>query len=187
MAELIYTAIASLDGYVADERGKFDWAAPDDEVHAFVNDLEREVGTYLYGRRMYDTMLFWETARASDGGRPDVSRDYAAIWRAANKIVYSKTLTTPSSAKTQIEREFDPVAIRQMKASAARDISIGGPELAAQAIAAGLVDRYHLFAVPVIVGGGNHWLPRNLRLNLELDDVRSFRDSVVYLHYRAKA
>src|ERR1700682_5474913 len=157
MAKLIYSAITSLDGYVADEAGNFEWAAPDEEVHAFVNDLERPVGTYLYGRRMYEVMVFWETAHTLD--EPVVFRDYAGIWQGAEKVVYSKTLETVSSARTRIEREFDPEAIRQMKAETERDISIGGPELAAHAINAGLVDEYHQFAHPVAVGGGKHSLP----------------------------
>src|SRR5213592_4628225 len=150
---LIYSAIASLDGYVADEEGKFDWAAPDEEVHAFVNDLERPVGTYLYGRRMYEVMVYWETAHTL-AGQPPFIQDFAEIWQAADKIVYSKTLETVSSARTQIERDFDPEAVRQMKASAERDISVGGPDLAAQAIRAGLVDELHLFVVLAVVGGG---------------------------------
>jgi dihydrofolate reductase len=183
MARLIYSAIASLDGYVADERGNFDWAAPDEEVHAFVNDLERPVGTYLYGRRMYDVMVYWETPPID---QRSVIQDFAKIWQAADKIVYSKTLQTASSARTRIEREFDPDSIRRMKAGAARDISVGGPELAAQAIKAGLVDEYQMFFAPVIVGGGKRFLPSDVRLTrLELIDERRFRSGVVFLHYRA--
>jgi dihydrofolate reductase len=183
MADLIYSSIASLDGYIADEDGNFDWAAPDEEVHNFVNDLERPVGTYLYGRRMYEVMVFWETAQTVAGQSP-VFRDFAQIWQAADKIVYSKTLKTASSARTQIEQEFDPEAIRQMKATAERDIAVGGPELAAQAIKAGLVDEYQLFLVPVVVGGGKRSLPDDVRLNLELLDERRFGSGVVYLNYR---
>ena len=182
MAKLIYSAITSLDGYVADEDGKFDWSAPDEEVHAFVNDLERSVGTYLYGRRLYEVMVFWETADTL----PDESRaiaDYAEIWQAADKIVYSKTLETVTSSKTRIERDFDPEAIRQMKAAAGRDISVGGPTLAAQAIQAGLVDEYHLFLTPFVVGGGIRSLPDGVRLNLDLLGELRFDNGVVHLHY----
>jgi dihydrofolate reductase len=185
MAKLIYSTIASLDGYVEDEHGKFDWAAPDEEVHAFVNDLERPIGTYLYGRRMYETMLFWETA----GGReePAVYRDYAEIWRAAEKIVYSRSLQTASSARTRFERDFDPEAIREMKQASASDISIGGAELAGEAIAAGLVDEYHLLVVPIVVGGGKRALPENVRVQLERLDERRFEGGVVYLRYGLRA
>jgi dihydrofolate reductase len=185
MAKLIYSTIASLDGYTADEDGNFDWAAPDEEVHSFVNDLERPVGTYLYGRRMYETMVFWETVRAAVG-QPPVMEDFAAIWQAADKIVYSRTLETVSSARTRIERDFDPESIRRMKAGAERDIGIGGPELAAQAIRAGLVDEYQLFLTPVVVGGGKQSLPDKVRLNLELLDERRFDSGVVYLNYRTR-
>ncbi len=183
MAKLIYTAITSLDGYVADEDGNFDWAAPDEEVHTFVNDLERPAGTYLYGRRIYEVMLYWETAHTV-AGQPPFIQDYAAIWQAADKIVYSKTLETVSSARTRIERDFDPKAVRQMKASAGRDITVGGPDLAAQALRAGLVDECHLFVSPVVVGGGKRFLPNNVRLNLELLDERRFGNGMVHLHYR---
>jgi dihydrofolate reductase len=186
MAKLIYSAIASLDGYVEDEQGRFDWAAPDDEVHAFVNDLERPIGTYLYGRRMYETMVFWETASTGPGS-PGVTRDFAVIWRAAEKIVYSRTLQTVSSARTRIERRFDPDAIRRLKETSGADITIGGAELASQAIAAGLVDECHLFLAPVIVGGGKRALPDNIRAQLELLDERRFRSGVVHLHYRMSA
>jgi dihydrofolate reductase len=184
MAKLIYSAITSLDGYVADEDGKFDWAEPDEEMHTFVNELERPVGTYLYGRRMYEVMGAWETMNLSE--QPAFIRDYAEIWRAADKIVYSKTLETVSSAKTRVERDFDPESIRQMKASAGHDISVGGPELAAQAFKAGLVDECHLFLTPIIVGGGNRSLPNNVRLKLELLDERRFGNGVVHLHYRSR-
>jgi dihydrofolate reductase len=182
MAKLIYSAITSLDGYVADENGKFDWAAPDEEVHSFVNDLERPVGTYLYGRRMYEVMVAWETLALAD--QPPVMRDFAEIWHGADKIVYSKTLETVSSARTRIERDFDPEAVRQLKASAARDITVGGPNLAGQAIKTGLVDELRLFVVPVVVGGGKQSLPDNVRLKLELLDERRFGNGVVHLHYR---
>jgi dihydrofolate reductase len=183
MAKLIYSAITSLDGYVADEDGNFDWAAPDEEVHAFVNDLERRVGTYLYGRRMYEVMVFWETARTL-AHQPPFIKDFAEIWQAADKIVYSTTLATVSSARTRIERDFDPEAVRQMKASAGRDISVGGPDLAAQAIKAGLVDECHLFLTPIVVGGGKRSLPDDVRLTLELLDEGRFGNGVVHLHYR---
>jgi dihydrofolate reductase len=185
MAKLIYSAITSLDGYVADEKGNFDWAAPGEEVHRFVNDLERPIGTYLYGRRIYETMVYWETAHTLPD-QPPFIQDFAGIWQAADKIVYSKTLDTPSSARTRIERDFDPDAVRRMKASAERDISVGGPDLAAQAIKAGLVDEYHLFLTSIIVGGGKKSLPDDVRLELELLDERRFGNGVVHLHYRAK-
>jgi dihydrofolate reductase len=183
MAMLIYSAITSLDGYVADKDGNFDWAAPDEEVHAFVNDLERPVGTYLYGRRMYDVMVYWETAHTV-ADQPGVEQDFAKIWQATDKIVYSKTLKTVSSARTRIERDFDPEAIRQMKARAGRDITVGGPDLAAQAIKAGLVDELQLFLVPVVVGGGKRSLPNNVNLKLDLLHERRFGSGVVYLQYR---
>jgi dihydrofolate reductase len=182
MAKLIYSAIMSLDGYVADEDGNFDWAEPDEEVHSFVNDLERRVGTYLYGRRMYEVMVAWETM--SLDGEPPVMHDYAEIWRAADKIVYSRTLETASSARTRIERDFDPEAVRELKASAGRDLTVGGPDLAAQAIKAGLVDEYQVFVTPVVVGGGKRSLPDGIRLKLELMDERRFGNGVVHLHYR---
>jgi len=183
LAKLIYSAIASLDGYVADEDGNFDWAAPDEEVHSFVNDLERPVGTYLYGRRMYEVMTYWETAE-SVADQPPFIRDFAKIWQAADKVVYSKTMETASSARTRIERAFDPEAIRQLKAAAERDISVGGPDLAAQAIKAGLVDELQLFVTPVVVGGGKQALPDNVRLKLELLDERRFGNGTIYLRYR---
>ena len=183
MAKLIYAAIASLDGYVADERGDFGWAAPDEEVHAFVNDLERSIGTYLYGRRMYDVMVYWETVDLAD--EPPVVEDYAGIWRSADKVVYSTTLDEPASARTRIERVFDADAVRRLKATAEHDLSVGGPGLAARAIAAGLVDEFLLFLVPEIVGGGTPALPDGVRLSLELLDERRFANGTVYLRYRA--
>jgi dihydrofolate reductase len=183
MARLIYSAIASLDGCIADENGNFDWAAPDEEIHAFVNDLERPIGTHLYGRRMYEVMIAWETMDMS-ADEPPVIRDYAQIWRAADKVVYSRTLGKATSARTRIVRDFDPEAIRQMKANAERDISVGGPELAAQTLKAGLVDEIHLFLTPIIVGGGTQALPDHVRLKLELLDERRFSSGVVHLHYR---
>ena len=182
MAKLIYLTIASLDGYVADEDGKFDWGEPDDEVHSFVNDLARPVGTYLYGRRMYEVMLAWETPALAD--QPLFIRDFAEIWRAADKIVYSSTLEAASSARTRIERVFDPEAVRQLKAAAPRDLAIGGPDLAAHAFRAGLVDELQLFVAPVAVGGGTQSLPDDVRLALELLDERRFENGMVHLRYR---
>jgi dihydrofolate reductase len=183
MAKLIYSAIASLDGYVEDDRGKFDWAAPDEEVHSFVNQLERPIGTYLYGRRMYETMVGWESV-SIDGGQSEASRDFAEIWRAADKVVYSRTLQTVSSARTTIEREFRADAIRRLKESARSDVSIGGAQLAAQAMAEGLVDECHLLLAPVLVGGGKRALSVTVDARLELLDERRFRSGVVHLHYR---
>jgi dihydrofolate reductase len=183
VAKLIYSVITSLDGYIEDANGKFDWAAPDDEVHAFVNDLERPIGTYLYGRRLYEVMAFWETGHTL---ADPVMRDYGKLWQAADKIVYSRTLEKVSSAKTRIEREFDPEAIRHMKARAGSDLSIGGPDLAKQAISAGLVDEYHQFLHPVAVGGGKHSLPSGVRIDLDLLDERRFDSGVVHLHYHIR-
>ncbi len=185
MAKLIYLTIASLDGYIADDQGNFDWATPDEEVHAFVNELVRPVGTYLYGRRMYEVMVAWETMPTSADA--PVENDFAEIWRAADKVVYSKLLAAVSSARTRIERDLDPEAIRQMKAHSDRDITVGGPHLAAQAIKAGLVDEYQLFLTPIIVGSGNQSLPDDVRSNLELREVRRFGSGTVYLNYRASA
>ncbi|MEY2461660.1 MAG: hypothetical protein QOG30_3490 [Acidimicrobiaceae bacterium] len=182
MTNLIYSAITSLDGYVEDADGGFDWAAPDDEVHAFVNDLERPVGTYLYGRRMYETMVYWETAHTLPDQRA-VSRDFTEVWQAADKIVYSTTLDAPASARTRIERDFDVDAVRRLKASAGAPMTVGGAGLAAQALQAGLVDELHLFVVPVAVGGGKRALPDHVRLDLELRNERSFASGVVHLSY----
>jgi dihydrofolate reductase len=184
-AKLIYTAIASLDGYVADEDGNFDWAEPDEEVHAFVNDLERSAGTYLYGRRMYELMVGWETDPTLTEQSP-LMRDFAEIWQATDKVVYSTTLETVSTARTRIERAFDPEAVRQMKASGGRDMLVGGPELAAHAFKAGLVDECQLFLTPIVVGGGKQALPDNVRVKLELLDERRFASGVVYLRYRTR-
>lgn len=185
MAKLIYSALASLDGYVEDERGAFDWAAPDDDVHAFVNDLERPVGTYLYGRRMYETMAYWETVDRDALSGP--SRDYTDIWRAADKVVYSRTLQEPVTARTRIEHAFDPAAIGQLKESATTDLSIGGAGLAGAALAAGLVDELHLILSPIVVGGGKSALPDGVRLDLELLDEHRFANGAVYLSYRIRA
>ncbi len=183
MARLIYAAIGSLDGYVEDKQGNFDWAAPDDEVHALVNDLLRPIGTYLYGRRMYETMVFWETVRAS-GDESAVTRDFAEIWRAADKVVYSRSLRAPSSERTRLEGDFDPAAVRRLTESSARDVAVGGAELAGQAMAAGLVDECHLFLCPIIVGGGKRALPDGIRIRLQLCAERRFRSGVVHLRYR---
>jgi dihydrofolate reductase len=184
MAKLIYSALTSLDGYVADEDGKFDWAEPDEEVHTLVNDLGRPVGTFLLGRRMYEVLVAWETIDLAD--EPPVIRDFADIWRAVDKIVYSRTLETVSSARTRIEREFDPDSVRQLKAAADRDLIVAGPELAAQAFEAGLVDECHLFLAPVVVGGGKQTLPDKVRLKLELLDERRFGNGTVFLRYRTR-
>ena len=183
MAKLIYSAITSLDGYVADADGNFDWSAPDEEVHAFVNDQERAVGTYLFGRRMYEVMKVWADP-ATVAGEGPVMLDYAAIWQAADKIVYSSTLESVPTARTRLERSFDPRAIVELKAAADRDISVGGPDLAGQAIRAGLVDEYHFFVNPVAVGGGTACLPSGIRLDLALVDEQRFTNGVVHLYYR---
>ena len=185
MARLIYSAIASLDGYIADADGNFDWAAPDEEVHAFVNELERPVGTYLYGRRMYETMVFWETVSTGPEQAP-VMRDFAAIWRAADKVVYSRTLAEAASAKTRIEREFDPEAVRELIAAASQDIGVGGSELAAEAFQAGLVDDCQLFLAPVVVGAGKRALPDGVFVRLDLLDQRRFEGGFVYLRYEVR-
>jgi dihydrofolate reductase len=183
--KLIYSAITSLDGYIEDEHGKFDWAEPDEEVHTFINDLERPVGTFLLGRRMYEVLTYWETLDLAD--QPPFIREFAEIWRVADKIVYSRTLESASSARTRIEREFDAEAVRQMKAAAGHDLTVGGPELAAHAFRAGLVDEVHLFLAPIAVGGGKRSLPNNVRLKLELLNERRFGNGMVHLHYRTAA
>ncbi|MEP7194869.1 MAG: dihydrofolate reductase family protein [Actinomycetota bacterium] len=183
MARLTCSGITSLDGYIADQDGNFDWSAPDEEVHTFVNDLERPIGTYLYGRRMYEVMLYWETAQEL-ADQPAFIRDFTSIWQAADKIVYSTTLGTVSSARTRIERQFDPAAVRALKAAADRDISVAGPDLAAQAFRAGLVDECHLLVTPLVVGGGKQFFPDDVRVKLELLDERAFGNGVVHLHYR---
>ncbi|MGZ4616514.1 MAG: dihydrofolate reductase family protein [Actinomycetes bacterium] len=184
MAKLIYSTITSLDGYVADEEGNFDWSMPDEQVHAFVNDLHRPVGAYLYGRRLYDVMVAWETWDTDD--EEPITKDFAQIWRSADKIVYSTTLQSVSSARTRIERQFDPESVRQLKATATQDLTVGGPDLAGQALKAGLVDEVHLFISPVVVGGGTRALPDGVRLALELLDQRRFDNGVVHLHYRTR-
>jgi dihydrofolate reductase len=183
VAKLVYTAITSVDGYIEDDAGGFEWAMPDDEVHAFVNDLERGVGTYLYGRRMYETMRYWEGIDPS-GERHRVARDYAGIWQGADKVVYSKTLEAASSARTRIERAFDPDAVLRMKETAGGDLSVGGADLAGQALVAGVVDEMHLFVTPVAVGGGTPALPDHLHSDLDLLGVDRFASGVAHLHYR---
>jgi dihydrofolate reductase len=183
VAKLIYSAIASLDGYIADEDGSFDWAMPDEEVHAFINDLERPVGTYLYGRRMYEMMVGWENDPSIAEQSP-LMRDFAEIWQAADKVVYSRTLEAVSTSKTRMERDFDPETVRQLKASTGRDLTVSGPDLATHAFRAGLVDECNLFLAPVVVGGGKRALPEGVRVGLELLDERRFGNGMVYLHYR---
>jgi dihydrofolate reductase len=185
MAKLIYSAISSLDGYIEDDRGKFDWAEPDEEVHTFVNDLARPVGTYLLGRRMHEVLGYWEDPPGLDEQPPFV-REFAEIWRAADKVVYSRTLGSVSTARTRIARRFDPEAIRQLKARSERDITIGGPHLAAQAFETGLVDEVQLFLAPVVVGGGKRSLPDGVRVSLELLDERRFGNGVVHLRHRIR-
>jgi len=182
MAKLIYITNTSLDGYTEDQDGGIDWGDPDEEYFSFINDLERSVGTYLYGRRMYDAMIYWETAPIAD--QPPWVADFTDIWRAADKVVFSKTLASVSSRRTTLEPEFDVEAIRRMKAGAAHDLTVGGADLAAQAFAAGLVDECHLFFWPIVLGGGKHALPRDARLNVQLLNERRTRNGVVHLHYR---
>jgi dihydrofolate reductase len=186
MAHLIYIANLSLDGYTEDMEGKFDWTDhPDEEGFRFITNLVRATGTHLYGRRMYETMRGWETDPNLAAQSP-LMRDFAETWQAANKIVYSKTLETISTRKTQLERTFDPEAIRQLKEAVEHDILIGGPELAAHAFRAGLIDECHLFLLPIIVGGGKPALPDNVRLELELLEERRFGNGAVFLRYRVK-
>jgi dihydrofolate reductase len=185
MAKLIYTAITSLDGYTADQDGQFEWAAPSEDVHAFVNQLERPIGTYLYGRRLYEVMVAWENAHTFSDQRP-VMQDYARIWQTADKVVYSRTLRAVRSARTRLEPSFDPNAVRQLKTAAPRDISVGGAELAAQAFRAGLVDECHLFLNPIVIGGGTQALPDGVRLQLNLVDECRFGNGVVHLHYQCR-
>ena len=185
MARLIYSAISSLDGYIEDADGNFDWAMPDEEVHRFINNLERTAGTYLYGRRMYETLMVWETDPNLAADSP-ITSDFAEIWQAANKIVYSRTLRAASTRRTQLERNFDPEAIRQLKKTVEQDILIGGPELAAHAFRAGLIDECQLIIIPIILGGGKPSLPANVRLELELLEERRFGNGVVFLRYQTR-
>lgn len=183
MGKLIYSMITSLDGHVSGPDGSFGWGGPaDDELHEFVNERARSIGTYLYGRRMYETMVYWETAH-TEPDQPQVQLDWARIWQAADKVVYSTTMTEVASERTRIERAFDPDAVRQLKANSDRDIDVSGPHLAAQALRAGLVDQLQLFVAPAVVGGGNRFYPDGVRLDLELQDERRFANGFVYLQY----
>ena len=185
MAGLIYSTIASLDGFIADEDGKFDWAQPDEEVHAHINDLTRPVGTFLLGRRMYEVLAYWDDPPALDE-QPSYVQDFTEIWQAADKLVFSKTLELPRTARTRIAHDFDVEAIRQLKSESDHELAVGGPELAAQAIAAGLVDDYHVYVVPVLVGAGKRAFPGESRSDLAPADERRFRNGTVYLHYRTR-
>lgn len=190
MGKLIYAITTSLDGYVADETGNFDWAMPSEEVHAYFNDIVRNVGTSLIGRKMYEIMKVWDeiptegTSGPYMDGPSAAMNDYARIWRDANKIVYSTTLSDVETANTTIERSFDPDEVREAVAASDKDIDIGGPNLAAAAIRAGIVDEYHQIIAPVVIGNGIHWLPKDVTLNLELTDVRKFENGFVHLQYR---
>jgi dihydrofolate reductase len=186
MAKLIYSIQTSLDGYINDEQGKFDWARPDQEVHTFFNELERPIGTHLYGRRMYEMMRYWQDPEDIES-QADYIRDYAGIWQGADKVVYSRTLDSASTPRTRIASEFDPAAVREMKDSADADLSVGGPHLAAEALRAGLIDELHQVLYPVIVGGGTAWLPDGLRLDLELLEERRFSGGTVLLHYATRS
>ncbi|UXI82620.1 dihydrofolate reductase family protein [Streptomyces vinaceusdrappus] len=185
MAQLIYASNMSLDGCTEDERGAFDWAPPDDEVFAFITGLMRSAGTYLYGRRMYETLAVWETD-PSLAARSDLMADYAGAWQAADKVVYSSTLAEPSTARTRLERRFDPGAVHDLKATAGGDLLVGGPNLAAQALAAGLVDQIALFVWPIVLGGRNPALPTDARIDLELVGEHRFGNGVVHLRYRVR-
>jgi len=182
VAKLIYAAIMSLDGYIADEAGKFDWAVPDDEVHTFINDLTRPIGTYLFGRRLYEVMVAWEAIKPHSHVPPYIL-NYSKIWQAADKIVYSKSLESVSSSKTRIERDFNPKNIQKMKETSERDLSVGGSTLAAQAIQAGLVDECHFFITPIVIGSGKRFLPANVQLKLQLLDECRFGNGMAHLHY----
>lgn len=183
MAKLIYSLIMSLDGFVADRDGNFDWGEPDAEVHTFLNELLRPVGTHLYGRRLYEVMAAWEDPDAF-AAEPDYVQDFAQLWKAADKVVFSRTLAQPSTERTRIEREFDADAVRRLKTEAGQDLIIGGPDLAASAIRAGLVDEFQMFLSPLAVGDGKKFFPDDVRLRLELLDERRFGNGVVYLRYR---
>jgi dihydrofolate reductase len=185
MAKLIYVTNVSLDGYIEDEHGSFDWTEPEDDFFAFITDLVRPVGTYLYGRRLYDAMAVWETD-PSLAAQSELMADFADVWQAADKVVYSTTLGAASTARTRLERSFDPASLRDLKASATSDLTIGGAQVAAHALEAGLVDEYHLFTHPVVVGGGKPALPSETRFDLELLDHRRFSSGVLYLGYRIR-
>lgn len=188
MGKLIYHFTTSLDGYVADEKGNFDWAVPTEEVHLFVNDQLRNVGTFLMGRKLYETMKVWDeiptegTGGPMDGPSPAMN-DYAKIWKAASKVVYSTTLSEVAIANATIERSFDPAAIQKLVTESDEDFDIGGPHLAAQAIKANIIDEYHQIIAPIVIGGGNPWLPKDAKLQLELQDVRKFENGFVHLQY----
>ena len=186
MGRLIYSMIQSLDGYTEDAQGDFSWGAPDEALHTFVNELASSVGTYLYGRRMYETMVYWETAHTLPD-QPQHELDWARQWQATEKVVYSRTLAEPRSARTRIEREFDPEAVRRLKAGAAHDLTVDGPGLAEQALRAGLVDEIQLIVCPVVVGGGKRFFPKDVRLNLELLEERRFSSGVVVLRYAVRS
>ncbi|MEP6623047.1 MAG: dihydrofolate reductase family protein [Acidimicrobiia bacterium] len=186
MADLVYHVIASLDGYVADATGDFAWSEPDAEVHAFVNRQERAIGTALYGRRMYEVMVAWETMDPKTAGNAEIMREYQEIWQTTDKVVYSGTLAEVTSARTRLERTFDPGAVRGLKDAATQSVSIGGPGLAAAALHAGLVDECGVYVNPVVVGGGTPWLPEGLRLDLDLVDEHRFGNGVVFLRYRVR-
>ncbi len=183
MVDLVYTANASVDGYMEDPHGRIDWSPPDEEVFSFIRELEKPAGTYLYGRRMYETMLYWESAIPDEG----YVREFAEMWRNADKVVYSRSLESVPSARTRLEHDFDPEAVQRLKAASARRITIGGANLAAQALAAGLVDELRLLTVPVLLGGGKPWLPKGLSLPLRLLETRRFDSGVVYLRYRLES
>lgn len=185
MGKLVYTAITSLDGYIEDDEGGFGWAEPDAEVHEFVNDLERSVGTHLYGRRMYETMAVWQTVGDAPG-RSAAEAAYADVWRGLDKLVFSRTLDAVWTPRTRLEREFDPAALRRLKEDTDRELSVSGPGLAQHAFRAGLVDEVHLFEFPIVVGGGKPGLPQGVRLDLELVDERRFANGVVHLHHRTR-
>lgn len=186
MGQLTYSMITSLDGYIADRDGRFDWAEPDDELHTFITDVSTPVGTYLYGRRMYETMVYWETAH-TEPDQPDFVLDWARVWQAADKVVYSSTLDHVASARTRLEREFDPNVVRELKATTEHDLSVEGPGLAAAALRAGLVDEIAQYLSPVVVGGGTPFFPDGLRLDLELQDERRFGNGVVYVRYLVRS
>jgi len=183
MAKLIYVANVSLDGYIEDENGSFNWTAPDDELLAFITDLVRPVGTHLYGRRLYETMAVWETDRGLAASSP-LMADFGNVWQGADKVVYSTTLDAVSTARTRLERTFDPDSVRDLKASATTDLTVGGAQLAAHALKAALVDECQLIIRPVVVGGGKPALPRGTRIDLELIDERRLSNGVMYVRYR---
>jgi dihydrofolate reductase len=183
MGKLIYIANVSIDGYIEDSHGSLDWTEPDDEVFAFITDLIRSVGTYVYGRRMYETMAVWETDPAL-AAQSSLTGEFARIWQAARKVVYSATLNDVSTVNTQLERVFEPSTLRDLKASAPSDLTIGGPNVTAHAFKAGLVDECQLLIHPVFLGAGKPSLPRDLRADLELLDERRFGNGAVYVHYR---